>query len=117
MRSSVTTVHTTACPSDHRWQLPPEDRLGTGPQPVVEGLVDGTVEGLVVDVDVADGEPASRPVTHASPKLRAQARRGPASASRWTTSQPPRQASRACTVPITPPPTITTRSALFRGRS
>ena len=46
--------------------------------------------------------PAARPLTQTRPKLRTEARRGPASASRWTTCQPRRQASRACMVPRTP---------------
>ena len=55
--------------------------------------------------------PWARPLTQTRPKLRTDARRGPASASRWVTSQPRRQASRACMVPRTPPPTMTTRCA------
>ena len=57
----------------------------------------------------SSSSPPARPLTHTRPKLRTDARLGPASASSWRTSQPRRVPSRACMVPMTPPPTMTTR--------
>ena len=49
----------------HRGQRPTEHGLGPGPQVVVEVLLDGEVEGLVVDMGVADGQPPGGPLRRA----------------------------------------------------
>ena len=54
-------VHPGPTPDD-RGQLPTEDRLGPVTEAVVGGLVHREVEGLVVDVGVADGQSAAGPL-------------------------------------------------------
>ena len=49
-------------PAHHRRQRPAQDGFGPLPQSVVEELLHGEVEGLVVDVGVADGEAAAGPL-------------------------------------------------------
>ncbi len=62
MRPSVAAVYTPAHRRTTGGSSQPRIVFGPGAQAVVEGLLDGEVERLVVDVGVADGEAAAGPL-------------------------------------------------------